>query len=412
MAQINITLSQDEVLQVLSGNRDDAFKFLLERILNEIMKAESEEQLGASKHERSDHRTDYRNGTRERALTTRLGTLTLEVPRHRNEPFHTMVFENYKRSEAALIATLVQMVINGVSTRKVSKCVETLCGESFSKSTVSELCKSLDAVVEDFRSRPLDNMPFVMVDATYFKAREDHRIRSKAFLVALGFNQDGKSEILDFQVHDAEDNYSWINFFQGIKDRGVSAPLMIISDAHKSIVKAVGSVFPGTAWQRCQVHLRRNILDAANPKYKEGIRLELQEMFNADTIEEARRIKDRIIEDYSDVSEKAMKILEEGFEDSMTVMNFTSKQMRVALRTTNKLERINREFKRRSDVIQIFPNMASVQRLMGAVAMECNDALGIKTAVYTRHRIKRLKETGIEVKLAQIAREQQFAHAA
>ena len=123
MAQINITLSQDEVLQVLSGNRDDAFKFLLERILNEIMKAESEEQLGASKHERSDHRTDYRNGTRERALTTRLGTLTLEVPRHRNEPFHTMVFENYKRSEAALIATLVQMVINGVSTRKVSKCV-------------------------------------------------------------------------------------------------------------------------------------------------------------------------------------------------------------------------------------------------------------------------------------------------
>lgn len=412
MAQINITLSQEEVLQVLSGNRDDAFRFLMERILNEIMKAESEEQLGASRHERSDSRTDYRNGTRERNLTTRLGTLTLEVPRHRNEPFHTMVFENYKRSEAALISTMVQMVVNGVSTRKVSKCVETLCGESFSKSTVSELCKSLDAVVEDFRTRPLNNMPFVMVDATYFKVRENHRITSKAFFTALGFSKEGKAEILDFKVYDAEDNYSWIDFFQGIKDRGVTSPLMIISDAHKSIIKAIGTVFPGTAWQRCQVHLRRNILDVANPKYKEGIRLELQEMFTADTIEEARQIKDRIVEDYADVSEKAVKILEDGFEDCMTVMNFAGKTMRVILRTTNKLERINREFKRRSDVIQIFPNADSVQRLMGAVAMEFNDVIGIQPPVFSNLRMKRMMENGIEIKLAQIAREQQFAHAA
>ncbi|MCR5617565.1 MAG: transposase, partial [Clostridiales bacterium] len=153
MTQVNLTLSHEEVLQVLTGSRDEAIKFLLERILNEVMKAESEEQLGAARHERTEDRQDYRNGTRERELNTRIGTLTLQVPRHRNEPFHTMVFENYKRSEASLIATMVQMVIAGVSTRKVEKVVETLCGTSFSKSTVSELCKKLDAEIHNFNER-------------------------------------------------------------------------------------------------------------------------------------------------------------------------------------------------------------------------------------------------------------------
>ena len=174
MTQVNITLSQEEVLQVLSGNRDDAFKLLVERILNAVMLMESEEQLGASRHERTTDRQDYRNGTRARVLNTRIGALTLDVPRHRNQPFHTMVFENYQRSEASLIATMVQMVIAGVSTRKVSKVVETLCGTSYSKSTVSELCKKLDSEIAAFKTRPLNmnDAPFLMVDATYFKARE------------------------------------------------------------------------------------------------------------------------------------------------------------------------------------------------------------------------------------------------
>ena len=168
MAQINITLSQDEIKQVLMGDREESLKYLLEKILNEIMKAESEEQLGASRHERTQDRQDYRNGTRERSLTTRIGTITLEVPRHRNVPFHTMVFENYQRSEASLIATMVQMVIAGVSTRKVSKVVEELCGKEFSKSTISELCRRLDADIAAFRKQSLKDLdaPFVMLDAT------------------------------------------------------------------------------------------------------------------------------------------------------------------------------------------------------------------------------------------------------
>lgn len=204
MAQIDFTLSQEEILQVFSGNRDDALKFLFEKILNEVMKSESEEQIGVSRHERSEERRDYRNGTRERDLNTRIGTLHLAVPRHRNQPFHTMVFENYKRSEASLIATMVEMVIAGVSTRKVSKVVETLCGKTFSKSTVSELCKMLDKEIKDFKTAPLGGTeaPFLMIDATYFKARENHKIVSKAFLVALAIKSDGTRAVVGFDVFD------------------------------------------------------------------------------------------------------------------------------------------------------------------------------------------------------------------
>lgn len=383
VAQVNITLSQEEVLQFLSGNRDEGFKMIVERIMNQIMLAESAEQLGAQRHERSDERRDYRNGIRERELNTRIGTLTLEVPRHRNEPFHTMVFENYSRSEASLIATMVQMVVCGVSTRKVEKVVQELCGTSFSKSAVSELCKKLDHDIEDFRSRPLDttDAPFLMVDATYFKVREDHRIISKAFLVALAIKNDGTREVAGFGVYDSEDNYSWKDFFEGLKGRGLR-PEVIISDAHRSIKKSVVEVFPGTAWQRCQVHLLRNILDATPPKYTEGLRTELRSMFTSKSIEEARRIKEEIVSEYETVAARAMDILEKGFEDSMTVYGLPE-YIRITVRTTNILERMNREFKRRSDVIQIFPNSGSVLRLMGAVAIECSEAMAAKQRLYS-----------------------------
>lgn len=392
MAQVNITLSQEEVLQVLTGDRNEALKFLMERILNSIMKAESEEQLGAPRYERTEDRQDYRNGVRERTLNTRIGTLVLEVPRHRNEPFHTMVLENYKRSEASLIATMVQMVIAGVSTRKVAKVVETLCGTSFSKSTVSALCRELDREIRQFVTSPLDGIdaPFLMIDATYFKAREDHRIVSKAFMVALAIKKDGLREVIGFNVYDAEDNYSWEHFLQSLKDRGLNTVKMVISDAHRSIRKAVANVYPKVAWQRCQVHLERNILDAAPSKYKEGLKLELRKLFTAKTLEEARKIKNEIVRDYEDVAEKAMQILEDGFEDSMTVMCLPE-YIRIVLRTTNILERLNRELKRRSDVIQVFPNSASVLRLMGAVTMEYSEGQSTKQRIFAESKFEYLK---------------------
>lgn len=407
MAQVNLTLSQEEVLQVLSGNRDEAFKFLVERILNEIMLVESSEQLGALKHERTSDRKDYRNGSRERILNTRIGTLTLEVPRHRNEPFHTMIFDNYQRSEASLIATMVQMVINGVSTRKVAKVVETLCGTTYSKSTVSELCKKLDNEINDFKTRPLGmfDAPFLMVDATYFKCREDHQIRSKAFLVALAIKADGNREILDFDIYDAEDNYSRQTFLKKLKSRGLQNVNMVISDSHKSILHAVTKVYPDAAWQRCQVHYTRNIIDETPNRYKEGLKVDLRRMLNAPTIEEARTIRDEIIEDYEPIAHKAMELLDKGFEDTMTVMPLPE-WLRVKVRTTNWLERINREFKRRSSVIQIFPNQESIIRLMGSVAIEYNDLLSSKQRVFAEATFNKIKPE-IEPKLKEIAAIQQ-----
>ena len=395
MAQVNLTLTHEEVLQVLTGDREAAMKFLLEKILNEIMRAESEEQLGASRHERPEERQDYRNGTRERELNTRVGTLTLNVPRHRNEPFHTMVFENYQRSEAALIATMVQMVISGVSSRKVEKVVTTLCGTSFSKSTVSELCKRLDKDIDHFKNRTLNfhEAPFLMLDATYFKVREDHRVRSKAFLIALAFKPDGRREVVGFDVFDEEEKYSWQTFLSRLKDRGLNDVRMVISDAHNAIRPAVAKIYPEAAWQRCQVHFQRNILGITPNKYKEALAIELRRIFNASTTEEARKIKNEIVAEYEDVAEQAMKILETGFEDSMTV-NGLPKYLKEKIRTTNLLERLNRELKRRSDVIQVFPNADSVQRLMGAVTIEVNNtymvdkrAYGDKTLDELRHAV-------------------------
>ena len=407
MAQVNITLSHEEVLQVLSGNRDDAFKMLVERILNAVMLAESEQQLGASMHERTEDRQDYRNGIRERILNTRIGSLVLEVPRHRNQPFHTMVFENYQRSEASLIATMVQMVISGVSTRKVSKVVETLCGTSFSKSTVSALCKKLDAEIMAFKSRPLNmnDAPFLMVDATYFKAREDHKIVSKAFLVALAITSDGSREIVGFDVFDAEDNYSWQTFFKDLKARGLDGAHMVISDAHKSILRAIAKTYPDAAWQRCQVHFIRNILDETPTRFKEGLKSELRRMFNASTIGEARSLRDGIISDYTPVAPKAVNALDTGFEDAMTVMQLPE-WMRTKLRSSNWIERLNREFKRRSDVIQIFPNAASILRLMGAVAIEYNDQMSVKQRVFAEKTFARIRIELIP-KLKEIASVQQ-----
>lgn len=392
MAQVNITLSEAEVVQVLTGDRNESLRFLMERIINSIMKAESEEKLGAAMHERTQDRQDYRNGSRPRELNTRIGTLVLEVPRHRNEPFHTMIFENYKRSEASLIATMVQMVIAGVSTRKVSKVVETLCGTSFSKSTVSELCKSLDKEIHRFRNSSLAGMdvPFLMVDATYFKARENHKIVSKAFMVALAVKHDGTREVIGFDVYDTEDNYSWEHFFDSLRKRGLDTVQMVTSDAHRSIRTAIAKVYPDAAWQRCQVHLQRNILDAVPPRYKEGLKVELREVFTAKTVEEARKRKDEIVRDYSEVAEKAMGILEGGFEDSMTVMCLPE-HIRIVLRTTNVIERLNRELKRRSDVIQVFPNPASVLRLMGAVTMEYSEEQSSRQRIFSEDKFRAIR---------------------
>lgn len=298
MAQLNITLNQEEIQALLLDDRGEAFKQILQTSLNKILQAESAEQLKAAPYERSKERTDCRNGSRDRDLNTRVGRITLHVPRHWNVPFKTLVFDNYSRSEAALVASMAEMVVNGVSTRKVSRVMETLCGTSFSKSAVSDVCKDLDKTVKEFQTRPLEgDYPFLTVDATYFKVRENSRIISKAFMIAYGTNTEGHREILGFGIYANESSATWTDFLLSLKKRGLTGLLMITSDAHEGILNAIGKVFPTVPWQRCQFHFSRNITDRAPKKYQTGLRTELQELFNCKTMAEARKVRDRIIED-------------------------------------------------------------------------------------------------------------------
>ena len=384
----------------------DAFKKILEASLNKIMQVESAEQLKVAPYERSTERTDSRNGSRDRELNTRLGRITLHVPRHRNVPFKTLVFDNYSRSEAALVAGMAEMVVNGVSTRKVSRVMETLCGTSFSKSAVSEVCKDLDKAVREFRTRPLEgDYPFLTVDATYFKVRENSRIISKAFMIVYGTNAEGHREILGFGVYANESSATWTDFLLGLKKRGLTGLLMITSDAHEGLLSAVAKVFPTVPWQRCQFHFIRNITDKAPKKYQAGLRTELQEMFNCKTIAEARKIRDQIMDDYRDVAESAVACLDEGSESSMTVMLLPA-WLRRFYRTSNQIERLNKELKRRSKVIGVFPNEDSVMRLMGSVLIERHDAMLAGRAVFSKESLASLLKSDVPAKLIVIAEEQ------
>ena len=404
MAQLNITLNQDEILQLLCNDREEAFKKLLQSSLDSILKAESTEQLKAEPYERSEERTDSRNGSRERELTTRIGKITLHVPRHRNQPFKTMIFENYSRSEAALISCMTEMVINGVSTRKVARVVEALCGETYSRSTVSELCKDLDEKVRAFKERQLQGKyPFLIVDATYFKVRENHRIISKALMIAYGVSAHGRREIVGFDVYPAETKESWNSFLKSLKSRGLDGLLMITSDAHEGIRDAISRIYPEVPWQRCQFHFSKNISEKTPKKYQAGLRTELTEMFNSQSIAEARGKRDHILEEYRDVAESAMSCLDEGFEDAMTAM-ILPKHLRPFFRTSNHIERLNRELKRRSDVIGVFPNTDSLLRLIGSVLVEHNDAIQLQKQIFGQKIYEDLLRPEIHDQLLSVAK--------
>jgi putative transposase len=371
MAQFNITITEELLHGLfLSNGRDEAFSKLLEEIFNQVLLAQSSEQVGAEPYERTEKRTAYRNGFRDRQMTTRVGTLTLRVPRHRNGKFSTELFARYQRSEQALLLAMMEMVVNGVSTRKIENITEELCGKKFSKSTVSALCKRLDPVVYAFKTRPLEShYPFLIVDALYLKVREDGRVKSKGLLIAVGINEQGYREIIGFQVSNTESESSWGEFFLSLKERGLKDVHLITSDNHKGLVNAVRRHFQGATWQRCQTHFSRNMLDNAPKALQSEIKEDLRKLYEAVDLDSARKVKDQIIDKYETKAPKAATLLDETFDDITAVLAIPLKY-RKRLRTTNGVERLNQEVRRRERVIRIFPNEASVIRLMGALLME------------------------------------------
>jgi len=371
MAQFNITLTEEHLHGLfVSNGRDEAFAKLLEEIFNQVLLAQSTEQLCAAPYERTENRTAYRNGTYDRSLTTRVGTLELHIPRHRYGEFSTELFERYQRSEQALILAMMEMVVNGVSTRKVELITEELCGKKFSKSTVSALCEKLDPLVHDFRTRPLDShYPFVLVDAIYLKVRVDNRVQSRGLLVAIGVNEEGYREIIGFQVANTESETSWGEFFESLKERGLKDVHLVTSDNHKGLVNAVQKHFQGATWQRCQTHFSRNMLDQTPKTLQPKLKEELRQLYEAVDLESAKNVRNHIIATYEAKAPRAVALLDEAFDDITAVLILPLKY-RKRLRTTNGVERLNQEIRRRERVIRIFPNEASVIRLMGALLME------------------------------------------
>jgi len=375
MAQYQITVDSQLLHQLfLSNSQDAGVAKLLESVLNQVLQAQATEQLGAEPYERTEERQGYRNGTYPHQLTTRVGTITLRVPRIRGGKFSTELFARYQRSEQALVLALMEMVVNGVSTRKVAQITEELCGTEFSKSTVSELCKRLDPIVTAWNNRPLhDNpFPFVIVDALVLKVREDGRVRSRGVLVGIGVNTDGYREVLGLMLGDSESEVSWSEFFGWLKSRGLRGVDLIVSDDHGGLVRAIRRHFQGVTWQRCQTHFMRNILDVTPKALQDEMHSRIRAILDAPDLNTARLLLNQVLEAYETKAPKAMAILEAGFEDATAVMLLPEKY-RKRLRTTNALERLNEEIRRRERVIRIFPNRESAIRLIGALLMEIDE---------------------------------------
>lgn len=374
MTHIQFTLDFEDLKEkVLESNLDDVLKSTMVLILNEYMKQEQTDYLNAAKYERSSVRRDYRNGYYDREYLMNIGKVSLRVPRTRSGEFHTTAFEKYKRSDQGFLIALVEMVVNGVSTRKVTNVVKQLCGENVSKSFVSSLTEKLDPVVETWANRSLGEIyfPYVFVDAMYIKVREHNRVVSKAVYIATAICEKGKRHVLGFEVDHEESYEAWKDFLHRLRKRGLKTPKLVISDAHEGLKKAIQREFVGTAWQRCTVHFKKNVIDKMPKKGMQEAKNDFKRIYSATSQEEARNLKVEFIKKYEENPklEKAIQTLEDGFEDTIQYLAEPTKRHSF-IRSTNSLERLNQEVRRRERVIRIFPNNQSAFRLIGAILMD------------------------------------------
>jgi transposase-like protein len=371
MAGYEINVGSELLPGLLNG--PNGLAKLVETVLNQILEAQITESVGAQRHERSEERQGYRNGYRARTLYTRVGPVTLQVPQTRDGSFSTEIFKRYQRSEQAFVLALMEMVVQGVSTRKVSAITEELCGASFSKSTVSELCAGLEPRVRAFNERRLEgDYPFVLVDALFIKSREGDRVVSRAVLIVSGIRSDGYREILGVRIGDTESFATWNDTFRWLKGRGLKGVMFLISDDHAGLTEAAAKYFQGASWQRCQVHLMRNILGQCANKHRAEVAAGAKLVLQAMDMAEAKRRLAEFVERFAKTAPKSVACLEEGFEDAMAVMALPEKY-RKRLRSTNMQERLNEEVRRRERVIRIFPNDESALRLIGALLAEKNE---------------------------------------
>ena len=366
MAQKNHTTNLTELLLQCVAQPDPMLS-MLEWLCSQLMEAEVSQQLGAEKSERAESRSGYRCGYRPRRLDTRMGTMYLMVPKVRQGGYIPF----FKRSEAALIEVVQEAFVQGVSTRKMEKLAKSLGIESLSRSQVSEMTKGLNEQVNAFRSRSLSqsSYPILWVDALYEKVRMDGRIVSMAILVVCGVDEHGQRDILAIEPMLEESEEAYLQLFRGLQERGLRTPELVVSDAHAGLVAAIRKGFPGASWQRCKVHFMRNILAHIPHKDKDAFAQNLKTIWLAPTREQACKLAEEICRQYEHRFPKAIRCLEDGLEDSLSFYAFPQLGAR-KISSTNVLERLNREIRRRTSVVGIFPSADAYARLVTTYLME------------------------------------------
>jgi putative transposase len=359
--------------KAVMGSQEDFLKPLIQAVLQQVLEAEMVEAAGAERHERTEGRQSYRSGYYRRGLVTRVGKLELRVPQDRQGRFSTELFARYQRSEQALVSVLAEMYVQGVSTRKVKAVTEELCGHEFSASTVSEINKSLDGKLARFAGRRLEEAyPYLILDARYEKVRENGIIQSRAVQIAIGINWDGRREVLAVELANRESLTSWREFLVQLKGRGLNGVEFVASDDHAGLRRAIEELLPEAAWQRCYVHFLRNALDYLPRKGGDDCLNELRWLYDRQSLQEARDHLAAWLQKWQGRYPKLCDWVEANIEQTLTFYRLPRAHHK-HLKSTNMLERLNEELKRRTHVVRIFPNEASCLRLTRALAVEIHE---------------------------------------
>lgn len=364
-----------------AGGAEELLRRLVGELVQEAIEREFEQHIGAGRWERSSRRRGWRNGSKKRRLKTRVGNLTLRVPKDREGRFQPSLFARYQRSERALVLALMEMYVQGVSTRKVTRVVEELCGFAVSASQVSRLVKTLDSELEAWRQRELGAMayPYLIVDAHYERVRREGQIRATAVLWVVGVREDGYREHLGVWLGAAESEASWSEVFQQLTQRGLRGVRYIVSDEHAGLRAALERHFPGAAHQRCQVHYLRNLLSQSPSLERfQDVKGALQDIWDSPTREGAEHRVRELVQDLEEKSPRLAAWLEESVEETLSVFELETPAERLRLRSTNGIEHEHAEIRRRTRVVRIFPNDESLLRLATALAVERNEQWSLR----------------------------------
>ena len=365
-------IHKEELKQLLAGDQD-LLKVIVEQTVQQVLEAEMEEALQAGKSERTENRLGYRAGYYSRTLITRVGKIELRVPQDRQGRFRTEVFERYQRSEKALVAAMLEMYVQGVSTRKVKTITEELCGHEFSSATISRIVGQLDTELEKFARRRLEEpYPYLVLDARYEKVREDGAVRSQAVLVAIGINGEGRRSVLAVELASRESVSSWKDLLTSLRQRSLHGVEFVVSDDHAGLRRAIQEVLPEAVWQRCYVHFLRNALDYLPRKADDDCLQELRWIYDRRDGQEARRDLAAWLTKWESRYPKLCAWVEENIEETLSFYRLPP-QHHKNMKSTNMLERLMEEIKRRTLVVRIFPNAAACLRLIGALAVEIDE---------------------------------------